>query len=73
MNTKKFLYAPALFTALALIATSECLAIGAALSVSGRSCYRGRLVCYGAHLGIKTFLLNRVGNGGLESSIERRY
>jgi hypothetical protein len=32
MNTKvvkKFLYAPALFTALALIATSECLAIGA--------------------------------------------
>ena len=29
MNTKKFLYAPALFTALALVATSECLAIGA--------------------------------------------
>ena len=32
MNTKvvkKFLYAPALFTALALIATSECLTIGA--------------------------------------------
>ena len=29
MNTKKLLYAPALFTALALIATSECLAIGA--------------------------------------------
>jgi len=29
MNTKKFLYAPAFFTALALIATSECLAIGA--------------------------------------------
>jgi hypothetical protein len=32
MNTKvvkKFLYAPALFTALALIATSECLSIGA--------------------------------------------
>jgi hypothetical protein len=29
MNTKKFLYAPALFTALALIAASECLAIGA--------------------------------------------
>jgi hypothetical protein len=26
MNTKKFLYAPALFTALALIVTSECLA-----------------------------------------------
>jgi hypothetical protein len=37
MNTKvvkKFLYAPALFTALALIATSECLAIGAEEHVS---------------------------------------
>ena len=28
MSTRKFLYAPTLFTALALIATSECLAIG---------------------------------------------
>ena len=29
MNTKRSLYAPALFTALALIAASECLALGA--------------------------------------------